>query len=182
MVLRMLRPTRALLIALLATACSGGGGSEAPPPPPPPPPPLTTELTLAVSDETLASSATSGSLTVSLDDYAPELKPALLQFDLKVVPPIVKISATDPLTALQTLETLDGDFQSDGFRIVCGYGESIQSQVLPSGDLFRIELQTQIPRVAGAGTVTVSNLRVVDNEGNDVPLNVNPVTATITVQ
>ena len=180
----MFRPTTALLIALLAVSCggSGGGGAVPPPPPPPPPPPVATELNLAISDVVLASGANSGGLVVSLGDFAPELKPALLQFDLQITPPIVKISTTNPLTAIQALETLDGDFPGDTFRVVCGYGESVQSQILPSGDLFRIELQTQIPRVVGAGTVTVSNLRVVDNDGNAVPLATNPVTATITVQ
>jgi len=170
----MLRPSNAILIAFATTACGGSGG--------PGPTPLANELRLTISDATLPATATTGDLTVSLAEHTPELAPALLQFDLAIDPPIVSVAAGSPLTAIQNIETLDGDFVEGGFRIICGYGESPDAQQLSSGALFRIALQASTPRVAGAATVTMTGLRVVDGQGEQVPLDSGPITAAITVQ
>ena len=122
---------KALLIAVLAASCGGGGGGG-------PTPPAANELKLTLNNVTISATETSGSLTVALADFAPTLQPALVQFDLLIDPPLVQVDPTSPLTALQTLETLDGDFIPGGFRIVCGYGESATAQTLPSGPLFQV--------------------------------------------
>lgn len=170
----MARSALALVLALLPAACSGGGGDA--------PVPVAGDLRLAITGATLPTGVSTASLTVSLADRPSTLRPALLEFELAIDPPIVRIAQSTPLTAIQGTETLDGDHTANGYRVIYGFGESSDVVELPSGNLFRIALQAVTPRSPGTANISLRNLRIVDAEGDPVPTNSDPISATVTVQ
>ena len=160
---------------LLLAACSGGGGGS--------PPPANNLLQLQVDGVTLPPGASQGAVTVRLAPFPATLRPALLECDVVVEPPHLAVATSRaPLQALQARPTLDGEVRPGGFHVLYGDGENPGAQVLASGSLFAVYLETLSPRAPGDVTVSLRNLRVVDEAGANVPVDRAPVAARVVVQ
>lgn len=162
-----------MLLTFGLVACGGGGGGTTAPP-------VVITANVQLQPVTIGAGQTVVDLTVSLAQRT-EPGPALLQATL-VLPPELSLPATERLAPAAPMVTLDGDFTANEFTVLCGDASNQEAQPLPVGPLFQMRLMPTSPRQPGTYTVTLKNVRAATSSGDDVPLALTTLTATVTIQ
>lgn len=162
------------LFATALTACGGGGGGGGVAPP------VVTSSQLDVAPVTIPAGATTAELTVGL--RAPhDQAPALLQVEVEL-PPGLTLPASDRLQAVAAVPTLDGDFANGRFVVLCGDASNQTAAPLTSGPLFRLRLETTLPRQTGTHTVHLRRLLAATSAGETSPVDSAPLAVDVVVQ
>ncbi|MEO6595678.1 MAG: hypothetical protein ABIP94_13070 [Planctomycetota bacterium] len=161
-----------LLAFLLVSACGGGGGG--------PTPPIAAPARLAATDLDLGPATTSAELLVSL---ATTTVPAPVLLEVAVeLPPALTMTANERLLAVAPVATLDGDFVSGRFVVICGDAQNPVAQPLQPGPLFRLRLATAVPRQPGTYTILLRNLRAAASDGSASAAQTEPTSVKVTIR